>query len=97
MAPACLRRKIHQHKRDEITGTTGMSACCRKYGSTIASIGTWKAPADILQHIGALPTVFNCMLAESGEAGAGVAGRSEQEAESCLAKIKRRQQATSPV
>ena len=31
LAVSCLGRKIHQHKRDEITGTTGMSVCCRKY------------------------------------------------------------------
>ena len=76
---------------------TGMSACCRKYGPKIVCNWTWKAPAEILQYIGALPIVLNDVLAEGGEVVAGMTGRSEQKAESCCAKIKSRQQATSPV
>ena len=69
-------RFIHQHKCDNITGKTGMSACCRKYDPTIVCNRTWKAPAEILQYIGALLIVSNGVLAEGGEAGAGVTGRS---------------------
>ena len=63
-----------------------MSTCCRKYGPTIACNQAWKAPAEILQYISALPIVLNGLLAEGGEAGAGVTGRSEQKAESGRAK-----------
>ena len=63
----------------------------------IACNRTWKAPAEMLQYIGALPIVLNVVLREGGEGGADVNRRSEQKAESCHAKIKSRQQATSPV
>ena len=49
----------------------------------------------IINYISALSIVLNGVY--GGEAGAGVTKRSEQEAESCHAKIKSRQQAMSPV
>ena len=54
----------------------GMTACCRKCDPTIACNRIWKAPAVILQYVGALLVVSNGVLAEGGEAGAGEAGRS---------------------